>query len=130
MGGRTELHVSAQAERRGGRAITPLQRDLRVETLLHGHRELARAKGVHPGSARSRGANGRQGLFLTAHLAIAQPSSPQGNLPRRWFATVHARQEELSEDTFNETAPPMQSRLIWAVKDPLSTDLIRGRGPL
>ena len=38
---------------------------------------------------------------------------------RRWFETVHARQEEVSEDTFTESAPPMQSRLIWAVKDPL-----------
>jgi len=31
---------------------------------------------------------------------------------RRWFATVHAHQEELSEDTFIESAQPMQSRLI------------------
>ena len=38
---------------------------------------------------------------------------------RRWFATVHARQEELPEDTFTESAPPMQSRLIWAVKERL-----------
>jgi hypothetical protein len=39
---------------------------------------------------------------------------------RRWFATVHARQEELSEDTFSESGPPMQSRLIWAVRGPLA----------
>jgi len=38
---------------------------------------------------------------------------------RRWFATVHARQEELAEDTFSESAPPMQSSLIWAVKERL-----------
>lgn len=38
---------------------------------------------------------------------------------RRWFATVHARQEELPEETFIESAPLMQSRLIWAVRDPL-----------
>jgi len=38
---------------------------------------------------------------------------------RRWFATVHARQEELPEDTFSESAPPMQSSLIWAVKERL-----------
>jgi hypothetical protein len=31
---------------------------------------------------------------------------------RRWFATVQARQEELPEDTFTESAPPMQSGLI------------------
>jgi hypothetical protein len=37
---------------------------------------------------------------------------------RRWFATVRALQEELSEDTFTESAPPMRSRLIWAVKEP------------
>jgi len=37
---------------------------------------------------------------------------------RRWFETVQARQEELPEDTFTESAPPMQSRLIWAVKKP------------
>jgi hypothetical protein len=30
---------------------------------------------------------------------------------RPWFETVHARQEELSEDTFAESAPPMRSRL-------------------
>jgi hypothetical protein len=35
---------------------------------------------------------------------------------RRWFATVQARQKELPEDTVLESAPPMQSRLIWAVK--------------
>jgi hypothetical protein len=34
---------------------------------------------------------------------------------QRWFATVHARQEELSEDTFIESAPPMQFRLVWTV---------------
>jgi hypothetical protein len=38
---------------------------------------------------------------------------------RRWFATVHARHEELSEDTFTESAPPLRSRLVWAVKKPL-----------
>jgi hypothetical protein len=38
---------------------------------------------------------------------------------RRWFATVQARQEELPEDTFTESAPPMQSRLVWAVREPL-----------
>jgi hypothetical protein len=38
---------------------------------------------------------------------------------RRWFATVQAHQEELPEDTFTESAPPMQSRLIWAIRDPL-----------
>ena len=38
---------------------------------------------------------------------------------RRWFATVQAHQEELAEDTFTESAPPMQSRLIWAVMPPL-----------
>jgi hypothetical protein len=36
---------------------------------------------------------------------------------RRWFATVLARQEELPEDTFTESAPPMQSRLIWVVRE-------------
>ena len=36
----------------------------------------------------------------------------------RWFATVRARQEELPEDTFGESAPPMQSMLIWAVREP------------
>jgi hypothetical protein len=35
---------------------------------------------------------------------------------RRWFAAVQARQEELPEDTFTESAPPMRSRLIWAVR--------------
>jgi hypothetical protein len=39
---------------------------------------------------------------------------------RRWFATVQARQEELQEETFTESAPPMQSRLIWAVKESLT----------
>ena len=39
---------------------------------------------------------------------------------RRWFATVQAGQEELPEDTFGESAPPMQSRLIWAVREPLA----------
>ena len=39
---------------------------------------------------------------------------------RRWFATVQAHQEELSEDTFTESAPPMQSRLIWAVREPVT----------
>jgi hypothetical protein len=39
---------------------------------------------------------------------------------RRWFETVHAHQEELSEDTFTESAPPMQSRLIWAVRELLA----------
>ena len=38
----------------------------------------------------------------------------------RWFETVHAHQEELSEDTFTESAPPMQSRLIWAVRELLA----------
>ena len=36
---------------------------------------------------------------------------------RRWFTTVHARQEELSEDMFIESAPPLQSSLIWAVRN-------------
>ena len=36
---------------------------------------------------------------------------------RRWFATVGSRQQELPEDTFTESAPPMQSRLIWALKE-------------
>jgi hypothetical protein len=36
---------------------------------------------------------------------------------RRWFATVQARQEELSEETFVESVPPIQSRLIWAVRE-------------
>jgi hypothetical protein len=36
---------------------------------------------------------------------------------RRWFETVHARQEELPEDTFIESGPPMRSRLIWAVRE-------------
>ena len=36
---------------------------------------------------------------------------------RRCFATIRARQEELSGDTFIESAPPMQSRLIWAVRE-------------
>jgi hypothetical protein len=31
-----------------------------------------------------------------------------------WFATVHARQEELPEDAFGESAP-----LIWVVREPL-----------
>ena len=39
---------------------------------------------------------------------------------RRWFATVYARQEELSEEAFTETAPTMQSRLIWAVREPVT----------
>ena len=39
---------------------------------------------------------------------------------RRWFATVQAHQEELSEETFIDSAPPMQSRLIWARKEPLT----------
>jgi hypothetical protein len=39
---------------------------------------------------------------------------------RRWFATVHARLEKLSEETFSESAPPMQSRLVWAIKEPLT----------
>jgi hypothetical protein len=39
---------------------------------------------------------------------------------RCWFATVQVRHEELSEGTFIESAPPMQSRLIWAVREPLS----------
>ena len=39
---------------------------------------------------------------------------------RRWLETVHPRQEELSEDTFIESGPPMQSRLIWAVREPLA----------
>jgi hypothetical protein len=39
---------------------------------------------------------------------------------RRWFTTVRARQEDLPEDTFTESALPMQSRLIWAVKEPVS----------
>jgi hypothetical protein len=44
------------------------------------------------------------------------PTNEMELLPfRRWFATVHARQEELSEDTFTESAPPMRSTLIWAV---------------
>jgi hypothetical protein len=34
----------------------------------------------------------------------------------RWFATVQTRQEVLPENTFIEAAPPMQSRLIWAVR--------------
>jgi hypothetical protein len=34
----------------------------------------------------------------------------------RWFAAVHACQEELSEGTFIESAAPMQSRLIWALR--------------
>lgn len=38
---------------------------------------------------------------------------------RRWFVTVRVHQEELSEDTFTESAPPTQSRLIWAVGEPL-----------
>jgi hypothetical protein len=38
---------------------------------------------------------------------------------RRWFATVQARQEELPEDTFIQSALPMQSRLIWTVREPL-----------
>jgi hypothetical protein len=39
---------------------------------------------------------------------------------RRWLATVQARQEELSEDTFVESAQSMRSRLIWAVREPLT----------
>jgi hypothetical protein len=39
---------------------------------------------------------------------------------RRWFATVQAHQEELSEDTFTESAPPMRSTLIWAVREPVA----------
>jgi len=39
---------------------------------------------------------------------------------RRWFPSVHARQEELPEDTFTECAPPMRSRLVWAVREPLT----------
>ena len=31
---------------------------------------------------------------------------------RRWFVTVRVHQEELPEDTFGESAPPIQSRLI------------------
>ena len=34
---------------------------------------------------------------------------------RRSFAAVRARQEELPEDTFTESAPPMQSS-IWSVR--------------
>jgi hypothetical protein len=39
---------------------------------------------------------------------------------RRWFAAVQAPQEELPKDTFIESAPPMQSRLISAVREPLA----------
>jgi hypothetical protein len=33
---------------------------------------------------------------------------------------VHARQKELLQDTFIDSAPPMQSKLIWATKEPLT----------
>jgi hypothetical protein len=36
------------------------------------------------------------------------------------FETAHVRQEELPEETFIESAPPMQSRLIWAVRQPVT----------
>jgi len=39
---------------------------------------------------------------------------------QRWFATVRACQEELSEDTFSESAPPLRSRLIWVVREQLT----------
>ena len=39
---------------------------------------------------------------------------------RSWFETVHARQEDLPEHDLIASAPPMQSRLIWAVREPLT----------
>ena len=42
---------------------------------------------------------------------------------------VHARQEEASEGTFAESPPPMQSRLIWAVREPSPLDRDRATSP-
>jgi hypothetical protein len=48
------------------------------------------------------------------------PNERELLLFRRWFAMVQARQEELQEETFTESAPPMLSRFIWTVKEPLT----------
>ena len=67
-----------------------------------------------------------QHLAPSGTLALISPGwEPSTNktellLFRRWFETVRARQEELPEDTFTESAPPMQSRLIWPVREPLT----------
>jgi hypothetical protein len=57
--------------------------------------------------------------FDAVTVRVGEPPAHETELLlfRRWFPTVHARQEELSEDTFTESAPPMQSKLIWAIKE-------------
>jgi hypothetical protein len=59
-----------------------------------------------------------RGGTLVAVLSRVGSTGNDTEMPlfRRWWATVQARQEELPEDSLCESAPPMQLRLIWAMK--------------